>query len=753
MKYLDEASGMLFTASEIMTQMKLEEFEGQFDDYILEKGYTQYEEEKIEEEEESDFQSDVVVNSAIAASENIIESAVDVDPAKKLTKIQKDYKKRFSGLNLGNISLESIDVPQTNEEIKKAEKYNAVNTATKNFKEYNKNYTFGFGEGPGTDFNKSNFGSGAQGSYLKNKELKQIMDDEIRALGPDFNYPETLYELTESKFVDAFRLEFPAINIKEVDVGDGVEIYYNGKTEYLDLQRFLPGKKHFDNFNRVIKEIKQFDKEQTAEEMLSSITSGLIFSFGEKEVDANYVNKVLDGTGYSINYSRGAYDEFSSKGDGDKVELFYNGEVVVGGIDEYGKELPFYDNTNLIQEYLYNNLTPIQNAVVAKKSYELLDAFLLKRAKEKAEVSDSLNEQEVKEAYATTDFISNVNAIADEAGLTTEQKNILKNYLQDQQNKAYEMQPIEGGKYIDDFEMYYNYDTATNLLGLDEDILSALQTNGIVEQLNELGLTTTKKRLVEEKMLTIAEALMASENQDLLQLAQRYQYASKEKAEDLILEKIGIAQRSTSNIAKLIEYKTVELLANMPDEVTLSTTQITTPDGVPYTEFGLQVKGELNLEGEDLKAYNAAALEWWTLQGNVNRLEDDRRKFIQNLITDINGFESLDEIAIVKDDNGNEFEVNKNIHDLVFKEYDGIDLIKNDLNNGFKQILLTVPTLLGSDAALDAQREINEDSQFFQSMVSYDDTKGQGGLYALRTFAQQFPNQAPVSKLIYHLQL
>ena len=50
--------------------------------------------------------------------------------------------------------------------------------------------------------------------------------------------------------------------------------------------------------------------------------------------------------------------------------------------------------------------------------------------------------------------------------------------------------------------------------------------------------------------------------------------------------------------------------------------------------------------------------------------------------------------------------------------------------------------MLGADWALDEQRRLNKKNEYFQSNLTYDNLQGQGGLFALRTFAQQFPNIA-----------
>ena len=61
-----------------------------------------------------------------------------------------------------------------------------------------------------------------------------------------------------------------------------------------------------------------------------------------------------------------------------------------------------------------------------------------------------------------------------------------------------------------------------------------------------------------------------------------------------------------------------------------------------------------------------------------------------------------------------------------------------DINDSFAGILLTVPTLFGSEWAIEEQRRLNNKNQFYETMLAYDD--GNFLRYALRTTAQQSAN-------------
>jgi len=744
MKYLDEENGVYYTEDELI----LAAGDMSLNEYIVQMGYIAIEEEE-EKEEESSFIEDVATNSADAASTNKKEdTVVEKKKTSRYDILANQYKNMDS--NLDDISLESLEPEQTKEVILKEDKYKAYNEAKAAYEKYQETYTFGFGEGRGTGFNESNFLSGSQGSYNKNKALKRSLDDEIIKLGPNFDVPETLYELDEETFIEAFRKEYPYISIKETDAGDAVKILYDGKEEYLDLQpTWLNGDKYYKNFDKVIKEIKEFDKSIIAEQMISQITSSIMYGLSDGEYDTKYINEILDGTGYNV-------QQINKKGGKNTgMELLFNGEVVVidpvvnksGGSSDYNYE------GIAIQNYLSKNLTSAQNSVVANKSYDLLDTFLVDEAKAKAEVNDNISDEDVKKAYGQQDFVNNVMGIGKIGGLTDAQNNILKNYLGEQQKKALTdagNNNIVGGMARSNIgsrkNEVYDFDIATNLKGLldvegGEAILNVLQTEDVVGQLEKLGLENTRKRLIDNKMLSISEKLMQQDgNEDLIRLAQRYKYAPIEVVQDKVEEKIRIAKNSSDNIEALLKFKTNQIVDNLPEGSEIVVDVLENKDGSTSRILSLKSEGIPN-EKQKLEQ-NKTALELWKLQSNINRLESDRVTFIKNLITDIDNIESFNKIETVKDDKGNEFEVNKNVFDLAFKEYDGVDLIKKDLNDATAQIFLTIPTLLGADWALDEQRRLNKKNEYFQSNLTYDNLQGQGGLFALRTFAQQFPNIA-----------
>mgnify|MGYP003637338920 CR=1 FL=1 len=723
MRYLDGNTGAIYSQSEVLAQAG----EIPFDEFVTSKGY-QLMEDAVEETSEDDFTEDVVINSADAAS-------------------KKTAQTDATDLTLENVSLDSLSKTESQEEINKRKKYDAVNIAIKKYEDYNKDYTFGFGKKQKGTFNESGFLAGSKQTYDENARLQKEMNDELRALGPDFDFPATLYDLDEDEFVDAFRKEYPGISIAQTDAGDGVIVNVNGKDEYLDLQRVLPGENYYKNFDRVLKDIKLMDSEMTSDEVISGITAGVVYQMKDGEYNRHYVNKTLEGTGYSI-------DQINKQGGKNTgMELLFNGEVVLkdAAVNNSGGKLDSNYIGNEIEEYLKKNLTSAQNEIVANKGYELLDVFLTKQAKEKAKVSDNITEEEVKKAYASKDFIPTVMAVSEGAGLDSIQTDILKTYLQQQQEKAVissSYNAVAGRTNIGSKKTeIYDYDIATNLGGLSDVeggdvILDALLTNGIVEQLEETGLVNTKRELVENKMLTISERLLVDTGDvDLIRLAQNYRYAPVERQQDAVNNKIRNIKNVNGEIQEILEKKLDVLIKTLPEGADLNV-ETSEFEGDVQRVFNLTYNPDTKPTDKEIAQFNTAQVNFYKLQTNVNRLQKDRIKSIHNVIDDINNLPDLNKVTVIEDEDGNEFEVNKNIYDLAFKEYDPVDLIAKDLSDATNQILLTVPTLLGSESALDAQRQLNNKNKYYRSLGTYDDGQGSGGLFTIRTLAQQFPNIA-----------
>ncbi len=185
--------------------------------------------------------------------------------------------------------------------------------------------------------------------------------------------------------------------------------------------------------------------------------------------------------------------------------------------------------------------------------------------------------------------------------------------------------------------------------------------------------------------------------------------------------------------------------------------------------YDIQPTGELNEDQQDVfDNLQIDLMEWQQVLFDLNV---DRRKSINNYLNTVVEIKKEDaDIAIqkrsekeglieslIKDidpETGENYTVEKakeivknlkdrpsmSVFDLAYKEYGVGSLMANDFYQATKGIFLAVPTIFGSEYAIDEQRQINKNKELYQSMLSYDNTQGQTSKYVFRTLAQQFPN-------------
>ena len=126
----------------------------------------------------------------------------------------------------------------------------------------------------------------------------------------------------------------------------------------------------------------------------------------------------------------------------------------------------------------------------------------------------------------------------------------------------------------------------------------------------------------------------------------------------------------------------------------------------------------------------------------IEQLNKDKEGFIESLMktTDSETGENYTEEKAKKIADKIKNRNSINVFDFAYKEYDIGSLMANDFYQASKGIFLAVPTILGSEFAIDEQRQINKNKELYETMLTYDDEEGVGYKYVLRTLSQQFPN-------------
>ena len=80
------------------------------------------------------------------------------------------------------------------------------------------------------------------------------------------------------------------------------------------------------------------------------------------------------------------------------------------------------------------------------------------------------------------------------------------------------------------------------------------------------------------------------------------------------------------------------------------------------------------------------------------------------------------------------------MYDAFSKEYGTAELMAKDFGDATYGIFLALPTLAGSQWAIDEQVRLNQKNEVYMTMGELGDGSGNKTLFALRTLSQQFPN-------------
>ena len=200
-------------------------------------------------------------------------------------------------------------------------------------------------------------------------------------------------------------------------------------------------------------------------------------------------------------------------------------------------------------------------------------------------------------------------------------------------------------------------------------------------------------------------------------------------------------------------------------------------EGVKYNFQNIEGQGSFysisapkDLNNEDQAKFNEAQAMLFKIQNTLQTLQEDKTQTIENFknqIVNLKFKEVLDEsekkertkaevdllITTVNEDTGSVYTVKEatdyikkrdsqkiNMYDAFSKEYGTAELISKDFGDATYGIFLALPTLAGSQWAIDEQVRLNQKNEVYMTMGELGDESGNEGLFALRTLSQQFPN-------------
>jgi len=200
-------------------------------------------------------------------------------------------------------------------------------------------------------------------------------------------------------------------------------------------------------------------------------------------------------------------------------------------------------------------------------------------------------------------------------------------------------------------------------------------------------------------------------------------------------------------------------------------------EGVKYNFQNIEGQGSFysisapkDLNNEDQAKFNEAQAMLFKIQNTLQTLQEDKTQTIENFknqIVNLKFKEVLDEsekkertkaevdllITTVNEDTGSVYTVKEatdyikkrdsqeiNMYDAFSKEYGTAELMAKDFGDATYGIFLALPTLAGSQWAIDEQVRLNQKNEVYMTMGELGDGSGNKSLFALRTLSQQFPN-------------
>jgi len=246
-----------------------------------------------------------------------------------------------------------------------------------------------------------------------------------------------------------------------------------------------------------------------------------------------------------------------------------------------------------------------------------------------------------------------------------------------------------------------------------------------------------------------------------------------------LLDKTENALQDKSLAYKILKLKTAtKLLEEIPKlGITTVDEKIKDIEGVKYNFQNIEGQGSFysisaskDLSDGDQAKFNEAQAMLFKIQNTLQTLQQDKTETIDNFknqIVNLKYKETLDEnqknertkveidslLTTVNNDTGSNYTVKEavdyikkrdsqqiNMYDAFAKEYGTAELMAKDFGDATYGIFLALPTLAGSQFAIDEQVRLNQKNEAYMTMGELGDGSGDKGLFALRTLSQQFPN-------------
>ena len=754
MKYIDPSTGREYTEEELLElagDMPLQ-------DYIADKGYMQLMEE-IEpvatEVADPDFQT-ATANEGVGVVAFIPEAPEN------------------TALDLETASLESVT-----EHFKPEDQiYNELKIAESELQKWYDTTDFNYGP--------------SKKSIAERKKLEQNVESarrNLQAADIDFEVPETWIDKSQQQVIDALRAEFPGIVFDKTGAniltyGNEITANLGGEKVKLDLKPFTEkGRKEIvENFDKVL----AYDKIQKANNLVNQgALSGIMDPVKDGIINYETINKSLVNTPYSLVRSHGGAGRAT-------YDLTKDGKVVASshGVNEDSGQSIDVDG---IENYIAENFTEKETAQVYSTLYPLIKTFA-----EEKQLNVDKNTSRIQAEFESTpgkfyksnswdkqlpQYLKNL----EKGGYIEEgQADIILQQLQDNID-AETINVLEAIARDNGFESYEEY-------ARNDNQVKRLEDSWVADTSPELVLKNNKARTIKDNYLEILRAAIDgfSDEQKLLinaALNQHLEYNKEDRisresetiAENILYDKtreerellrIGMLGAMVepdairddlkkdgemitnykANVNNILagEFNNIAELISGIEGVEIETNITTNMDQNQADFFGEDLRPTFkitklpeDITKEDYNTLLDAELKLYELNNTMNRLHNDYITTVENYVANIAELETAveDKSIVYTDESGKK----KNVDVLslwsdINKEYDLEDLMINDFGSATARIGLAIPTLFGSDAAMQKEQSLQARERMYMSVGSYDDPTGSRGTWALRTFASQSPN-------------
>jgi len=574
--------------------------------------------------------------------------------------------------------------------------------------------------------------------------------------------PETIIYKGEGSVVDFLSKKYKSINIEKAEVGDAVRIHLGKEVVILDLQPNTAAGEA--EAKEVLEKLKNYDAQLNGQERLSGISMALYRDFENKRIGLDYVNQQLNKMGMNITYT----EDGQILTDTETGDVLATDQGYSEGDTKDKRTLAFKDQNleSNIQSYLRKRLKPEEEDILMKDAFDVYSQVRQNKERTLKEQTTIIKNNPTKTyaAYLNEDFNIQIpiaaglqkDPITKEPLFTNEEIELLKANLSELKeyllNTKIEGVAKGGGKalnaisetqYKNIFEAYLNgespeaglniHKTIDNIswnLGLAKsetipalppELVKKLLTGDWLSKFINSGLKNTEEKLIKEATDPLFDNIIADLGDDktLFDMAARWEGIPADLLENSIDKKMKTIRQATNNISNLIDYQLNKIYNELPKGSTLS-----------YIDTNGQITAELirpkdrkltSSEEENFITQNA---EFYKLQTLTSTLQEEKQSYIRQV---------LEEVKALKDYSKDK---DHSLIDLSFKEYDLGALFVKDFYDATKSIALSVPTLLGSDWAQNEQKLMNQENEYYKTMVAPE----LSGEYVLRTLGQQGPN-------------